>query len=186
MYRYATFPYNVTNLVGITSCSFSTINITINNTSREIFSDPNNIIYINNSKLLLFYRIQIEQSPVNTGIGPLNPNDPLTPDRNGSTNWVDCNQRGNDLNIIETTVLTDNSGLYVYGDPNFIFDSTNNVSNTISPTTAIIQRNLPYQMNPIPPKSDGFTPSYNIIIFLRIGVPMNVPFSFTDISIELK
>ena len=186
MYRYATFRYNVTNLVGITSCSFSTINITINNTSREIFSDPNNIIYINNSKLLLFYRIQIEQSPVNTGIGPLKPNDPLTPDRNGSTNWVDCNQRGNDLNIIETTVLTDNSGLYVYGNPNFIFDSTNNVSNTISPTTAIIQRHLPYQMNPIPPKSDGFTPNYNIIIFLRIGVPMNIPFSFTDISIELK
>jgi hypothetical protein len=186
IYRYATFPYNVTNLVGIISCSFSRINITINNTSREIFSDSNNIIYINNSKLLLFYRIQIDQIPVNNGIGPLNPYANI-PDNNGSTNWVDCNQRGNDLNIIETTVSTDNdTGLYTYGYPNFIFDSTNNVSNNISPTTAIIQRNLPYQMNPIPPKStSNFTPSYNIIIFLRIGVPMNVPFSFTDISIQL-
>jgi hypothetical protein len=200
LYRYATFSYDVTSQVGITASSFSLINITINNTSQEIYNNnATNIIYITNSKsnnilskLLLFYRIQIESLRVINGngngsvIGPLNPNSD-TPDNNGSTNWVDCNQRGADLNppIIETTVLKDNNtGLYNYGDSNFIFDSTNNISNTISPVTATIQRNLPYQMNAIP--SDLFNPYYKIIIFVRIGVPMNIPFSFTDISIQLK
>jgi hypothetical protein len=188
-FRYATFEYDVNSQLKTLSGSFSKINITINNTSQEIINDNiSNIISITNStsnltsKLLLFYRIRIDPSPGK--LGPLNP-DGLTPDNNGQTDWVDCNQRGNDIGIDVQQTLLDSNELFIYGNPDFLFDSSGNVSNTVSTTKAIIQRNLPYLMKAIP-TTNGINPNYTIFIYVRIGIPMNIPFSFTDISIQLN
>ena len=178
-YRYTTFSYNVTDKV---TNSISHINIIINNTSQMINSDETNIIYINNTKLLLFYRIEIVSAttgyPLQTTVGPLDPTGSI-PDNNGSTNWIDCNN--NSSTGLTSIYEADGDGLtFLYSSPSFIFDSTSNIVNTISDTTANIQRNIPYQMNNIP------TPTYNVIVYVRIGVPMNKPFSFTDISVQLS